>query len=51
MPVKLKPLKEDAQKQSILHAIIFEKSKFSDVTVIVCVGNVSPLIMDNCVAI
>lgn len=37
MPVKLKPLlreaskmpKEDAQKQSILHAIIFEKSKFS----------------------
>lgn len=31
--------------------VIFVKSKESDVTVIVCVGKVSPLIIDNCVAI
>jgi len=31
--------------------VIFVKSKLSDVTVIVCVGKVSPLIIDNCVAI
>ena len=29
MPVKLKPLKEDEKKKSILHAILFEKSKFT----------------------
>ena len=29
MPIKLKPLKEDEGKKSILHAILFEKSKFS----------------------
>jgi hypothetical protein len=29
MPVKLKPLKEDEGKRSILHAILFPKSKFT----------------------
>lgn len=29
MPVKLKPLKEDKAKQNILHAILFNKLKFS----------------------
>ncbi len=29
MPVKLKPLKEDEGKRSILHAILFDKSKFT----------------------
>jgi hypothetical protein len=29
MPIRLKPLKEDEGKKSILHAILFEKSKFS----------------------
>jgi hypothetical protein len=29
MPIKLKPLKEDIGKKSILHAILFPKLKFS----------------------
>lgn len=29
MPVLLKPLKEDEKKMTILHAILFPKSKFS----------------------
>lgn len=29
MPIRLKPLKEDEIKKSILHAILFEKSKYS----------------------
>jgi len=29
MPIRLKPLKEDEGKKSILHAILFPKSKFS----------------------
>lgn len=29
MPIRKKPLKEDEKKKSILHAILFEKSKFS----------------------
>ncbi len=29
MPVKLIPLKEDKAKQNILHAILFDKLKFS----------------------
>jgi hypothetical protein len=29
MPIRLKPLKEDINKSSILHAILFNKSKFS----------------------
>jgi hypothetical protein len=29
MPTKLKPLKEDEEKRTILHAILFDKSKFS----------------------
>lgn len=29
MPIRTKPLKEDEGKRSILHAILFEKSKFN----------------------
>lgn len=29
MPIKLKPLKEDEGKASILHAVLFPKSNFS----------------------
>jgi hypothetical protein len=29
MPIRLKPLKEDKAKQNILHAILFDKLKFS----------------------
>jgi len=29
MPVRLKPLKEDEKKLTILHAILFPKSKFT----------------------
>ena len=29
MPIRLKPLKEDEGKKSILHAVLFPKSKFT----------------------
>jgi hypothetical protein len=29
MPIRLKPLKEDVNKNSILHAVLFPKSKFT----------------------
>lgn len=29
MPIRKKPLKEDEKKKSILHAILFDKSKYS----------------------